>query len=357
MADDKLSASSAGQEKVSLTYDQREDIIFNLQRVGITDWYAAPDGRPLEIREVTAAFMLDCVLSYINKLSAPSSARLAADDGPILEAQEVVERWVHAVEECAMVVKAKHDELAKRAYPPPAILMTLVEEIRALKGTPSAAPGARLAIPEGWKLVPFEPTDEMLDAMENTAGATAAYKAVLNAAPQAPVEAGTGRSPAQPADAALERWTATFAYSAGRGGATLEEGECREVYELLAAKRTAPSAALTGEQIGWLCHHADGGRHFIWKDKDEEGERAWLQKRYVRWEPLYACSATGHTAERLPANQRHARRLNEDGSVTPACIFRKGCQKVATCVAEQRCCANEGGPDAVSSPDRGAESS
>lgn len=90
---------------------------------------------PAEKREVEEAAAL---------LSAPSSARLAADDGPILEAQEVVERWVHAVEECAMVVKAKHDELAKRAYPPPAILMTLVEEIRALKGTPSAAPAAAL---------------------------------------------------------------------------------------------------------------------------------------------------------------------------------------------------------------------
>jgi hypothetical protein len=69
-----------------------------------------------------------------------------------------------------------------------------------------------------------------------------------------------------------------------------------------------------------------------------------------------AVSATrAHTPERLPANERIAKRLNEDGSVTPACIFRKGCQKVAICVVEQRCCANEGGPDAVTdrTDDRG----
>jgi hypothetical protein len=44
------------------------------------------------------------------------------------------------IEECAQVVQAKHDELAKRSYPAPAILLTLVKAIRALQG-PSAAQG------------------------------------------------------------------------------------------------------------------------------------------------------------------------------------------------------------------------
>lgn len=53
----------------------------------------------------------------------------------------------------------------------------------------------------------------------------------------------------------------------------------------------------TTEQIGWLCHHADGGRHFIWKSEGVETdaeERAWIEKRYVRYEPAYAGPARGH---------------------------------------------------------------
>ena len=53
------------EKRIVMTYDQREDIIFDLQRVRITDWANSPDGHPEEIREVTASDMLDCVLGKL----------------------------------------------------------------------------------------------------------------------------------------------------------------------------------------------------------------------------------------------------------------------------------------------------
>lgn len=41
-------------------------------------------------------------------------------------------------------------------------------------------------VPDGWILVPVEPTEAMLDALENTGGATGAYAAMLKAAPKGP---------------------------------------------------------------------------------------------------------------------------------------------------------------------------
>jgi hypothetical protein len=47
-----------------------------------------------------------------------------------------------------------------------------------------------VGIPEGWKLVPIDPTEPMLDALENTPGATCAYREMLAVAPASPLISG-----------------------------------------------------------------------------------------------------------------------------------------------------------------------
>ncbi|MHB1328011.1 MAG: hypothetical protein ACYC2K_07400 [Gemmatimonadales bacterium] len=56
--------------------------------------------------------------------------RLQSASEPSIEDAVRAER-----EACAQVLQAKHEELAKRSYPPPAILLTMAEAIRARNGT------------------------------------------------------------------------------------------------------------------------------------------------------------------------------------------------------------------------------
>lgn len=54
-------------------------------------------------------------------------------------------------------------------------------------------------------------------------------------------------------------------------------------------------------------------------------------------------------SERLAPNERIARELQEDGTSTPACVFRHGCLQKKHCIREQRCCG-------LDSEERGARS-
>lgn len=82
--------------------------------------------------EATDARYMALCANYERQLSARSSDAVADDDGPLLEAQEVAERWNHCVEQCAKLAD-KYSALAH-------------SDIMALKGKPSAAPAARGAL-------------------------------------------------------------------------------------------------------------------------------------------------------------------------------------------------------------------
>ena len=76
-------------------------------------------------------------------------------------------------------------------------------------------------------------------------------------------------------------------------------------------------AEITKEQVGWLCHRADGARDFVWFASDPD-ELSWLRKRYVRFDPLIVqqegmvlvprdlLTAAGLT---LPADSPNAKRI------------------------------------------------
>ena len=62
--------------KIALTYDQREDIICDMQNVTVTDWSVHPERPDVvhQIRECTAGDLLDCVLRYLEELPEPNAA-------------------------------------------------------------------------------------------------------------------------------------------------------------------------------------------------------------------------------------------------------------------------------------------
>lgn len=87
-----------------------------------------------------------------------------------------------ALEEAAKVAESHRDERSNRAA-------LIAAAIRALKGQPSPAQGAA----EGWKLVPVEPTEAMIRALDAMLHdhwpnarkmAVAAHAAMLAAAPE-----------------------------------------------------------------------------------------------------------------------------------------------------------------------------
>lgn len=64
--------------------------------------------------------------------------RLERELAEVKAAQSATERSA-IIEECAQVMQRKHEELAKRSYPPPTILLEMRDAIRALDRTSPSA--------------------------------------------------------------------------------------------------------------------------------------------------------------------------------------------------------------------------
>ncbi|WP_431482271.1 hypothetical protein [Pseudomonas solani] len=71
-------------------------------------------------------------------------------------------------------------EAAKLPGKPSEVFIAAIEARAALSAPPAAG------VPEGWRLVPVEPTPEMLEAGDGYLGTPATYKTMLSAAPQPP---------------------------------------------------------------------------------------------------------------------------------------------------------------------------
>ena len=75
---------------MKLTHEQREAIISDLQSVRLTDWTSAND-TPLNVRECSAADLLDCVLKGLAEFAVPEEpAMLGLPDEPTPEMIEAV---------------------------------------------------------------------------------------------------------------------------------------------------------------------------------------------------------------------------------------------------------------------------
>lgn len=82
-------------------------------------------------------------------------------------------------------VFAKLDDVIYRYYQPVEYLVEAEKALRTALEQPDM--GNLSSAPEGWKLVPVEPTQVMMDAMQLSGWLPGCYRAMLAAAPQPPV--------------------------------------------------------------------------------------------------------------------------------------------------------------------------